>query len=185
MAIADIFIDKRPKVGLLTMDASLNETHVESADWTEHPVELGADISDHRTVRRAEVTIDGAVSRIIDPFRVRSLFDGSPTRHLQAWQMLRSMLHSGMLVTVVTSLRTYENMAIHSLSAPRNLEASEVLRFSVVLREVQFANTAAAGDNPVPTFADLVSKDDTGTQSTREAARVKSAKALGLLRVAA
>lgn len=172
MPLLDIFFGARPVVGDLQMDASLNETHTEGTEWTDNPVEEGASLSDHATDMRAEITIDGVVSRLLDPTRLAGpdpSFNISPTRHLKAWNILLSMKKRHELVTVVTSLATYRNMAIQTITATRNLEASEALFFSVTLREVQFATTSNVANNLAGDLADAVGVDDQGTQSTSAA----------------
>ena len=49
-------------IGTVVVDASITETHSLAAEATEHPVEQGADISDHVHVRPIQLSITGLVS---------------------------------------------------------------------------------------------------------------------------
>src|SRR5713101_5273233 len=54
-----------PAVALLdviTIDATLQEVHKADAEVTEHPVELGADITDHVRPKPVELRIEGIIS---------------------------------------------------------------------------------------------------------------------------
>ena len=63
--------------------------------------------------------------------------------------MLQELRKSGALMDAVTSLRSYQNMAIASLVITRNAETGNVLDCTVGLREVMTATSLAIG-SPVP-----------------------------------
>jgi hypothetical protein len=116
--------------------------------------------------------MEGLVSANFRWLDARSPFDVTVNRHLKAWQILTELKRSHIPFTVVTSLQTYQNMMFTSLSAVRDSQNSNVLRFSATMREVQFAFTSELLEpfESTDEFSDLGdSANDAGTQGTKEA----------------
>lgn len=115
----------------ITIDAVVTETHGHQLQVTEHPVEEGADITDHARVRPDTITLDCAVTdtpRGSEP---------APGRSAAIYEQLRLLMDTAKLVTVVTTLRVYESMVLESLSAPRTAKEAGGLRFTATLREIR------------------------------------------------
>lgn len=145
-----VFERTQAKLDTLTLDVSLQEQHAVEADITEHPVEEGANIVDHIRQKPQMLTIEGLITNtpIPDPsaavaphtqnnvnFISRSTGDSS--RSGQAYQQLMTLFQAGKLLTVVTALKTYQNMALKSVSIPRDATTGHVLRFTATLMEVK------------------------------------------------
>jgi hypothetical protein len=130
--------------GLMQFDCSLNEVHTDEAEITEHPVETGANITDHIRKLPASVEINGLVTdtpiAILASVTARSPVQGalipSQKRSDDAYALLQQFMENGDLVRVVTSLRDYDNMALSSLSVARDAANGQVLNCVVTLREV-------------------------------------------------
>jgi hypothetical protein len=79
------------------------------------------------------------------PFTPSPLQDRADT----AYWTLRQLKNAGYLLDVVTSLRTYSNMAITSLVVVRDVNNGNVLNCTIALREVKTA-TSLAFELPIP-----------------------------------
>jgi len=152
-----IFPKTKATVGVMQFDCSVDENHVDEAEITDHPVEIGSNVSDHIRKMPATLELNGIVTNT--PVTIlASLLGGSPLttdflptieRVEVAYAELRRLQEDGELVTVVTSLREYENMAVKSVAAKRNAANGNILDVIVNLQEVILAS-ALAIDLPVP-----------------------------------
>lgn len=132
MALELLFDISPAEIGSLTIDATLSEEHSSEAEVTDHPIEQGADVSDHKRVKPNQIRINGVVSNTPLAF----LNFNSGDRAVDAWGQLLFLQHEQKLLTVVTTLNTFENMAIVSLTAPRDAKRGHMLEFTAVLREI-------------------------------------------------
>lgn len=121
------------------IDIAEAEEHRFDSEITEHPVETGADITDHVRSRGMSLTIDGIVSDTpIGAIAKRRLIDfGDFLPSGEAYAKLIGIRDARQPITIATSLRTYENMVMESLTIPCNATAGDALRFSAVFRQVQ------------------------------------------------
>lgn len=138
----------------IELDTTLTESYAGGATVTDHPVEEGSDITDH--VRRNPETVDitGWVSNYPIVF-LRSISTPGAAVGAQpvlpgtnrfrraeaAFEFLRGIKDAGLTVDVITTLRTYENFAITSLTVSRDKDSRNILDLGLSLREVQVAIT--------------------------------------------
>lgn len=188
MAITDIFLDRRPKLGLITIDCSVSETHSRGHRISRYPVEGLADKSDHFQDEPDRIELEGLVSQVganivgvpLEPSDPLGQID----RGKQAWQMLQTLQRSHEPFTVVTSLQVYTGMVFDdgdSLIATRSYEDSEVLRFTARLVKYQVSFTKVE-EAIAAEIEDLAGKGAVaGTQSTTPAASNTASAALGAL----
>ncbi|MCG8433494.1 MAG: hypothetical protein MJA83_05640 [Gammaproteobacteria bacterium] len=155
--------------GAIEFDASVNEDHEAENDVTEFPVEEGADITDHIRPRPESITINGIVSNT--PL---TLLPIEPRRAEEAYDKLKTIKDTGQLVSIVTSLRRYDNMAITSLSVVRNAQNGNVVNATVRLREVFLAQTETV--IPEPPGTATTGPVDTGAQSATPASAAVTQK---------
>lgn len=131
----------------LELEATVRETHTASAQVTDHPVENSTDITDHIRRLPEELQLEGIVSDtpilVLAAFRATPAVPGTdPTaRAKAAYEFLRDIKDQGRLVDVSTKLRDYSNMAITNFSVSRDKDTSNILAFSLTLREIQIATT--------------------------------------------
>lgn len=151
MALTLIYQPTIAKIDTIELDASISESHVGEVEVTEHPVEQGANISDHARPKPETLSIEGVVSNTpVSRKQVLKIQNGigsaesnaddvrfRPEWAESAYTKLRSLKDSGILVTVVTKLRTYTNMALKNLSVPRNAQTGEVLRFTAQFLQIK------------------------------------------------
>lgn len=132
--------------GAVELDASIDETHRSANEITQFPVEVGVDISDHIRRQPETLSIRGIVTD--HPISFGGTF-GVSGRSLEAYQNVLTMIDQAQLISVVTSLRQYANMAIESMEVPRNNRRSNAVEMILNLREVltaQVAETAGTTD---------------------------------------
>lgn len=115
-------------------DASLTELHEAKVQITDHPIEDGADISDHVRVLPKRVRITGLKTNTPVVFLASLQTDSDAAE--QYHQDLITMLEAGLLVSVVTTLHTYDNMVIESISVPRDAAKGNVVEATIILREM-------------------------------------------------
>ncbi len=118
------------------LDVAVEEMHTLEADVTEHPVEKGADVTDHIRSRPISVQVVGIVSDtpIGDLATRRGLFS-LPSN--DALAHLLAIRDARLPVTIETSLQRWERMALKSLSMPRDAENGDALQFTALFVQVE------------------------------------------------
>lgn len=144
-------------IDTLVLDASVKEEHVCEVEVTDHPVEQGSAISDHARSKPEEITIEGVISNTpLSHLQTRravtsegfawttsaaaSAVRGVPGNAEAAEVTLRNL--RGKLVTVVTALRTYDNMALVSLKIPRDQTTGDILKFEAKFKQIRIVTNA-------------------------------------------
>lgn len=126
----------RVVIGDLEVDATVNEGLSVAVDVTEFPVERGADISDHVRPKQPRLRLEGFVSNT--PVMVRELLPaGYRLRAQSAFDYLLSTVQNGVVVEILTARRTYENMVLSDLSAPREVATGDAFHFTVSARQIR------------------------------------------------
>lgn len=128
----------KASIGGLVFDATLKTDHTSKVTATSHPVESGANISDHAYVEPAEISIEVGVS---DCETGNGTF-GSGNRSLNAFSELLKLQTSRQLITVVTRFKTYRNMLITSVSVPDDYTTMFSFKANLMLREIPIVNTS-------------------------------------------
>lgn len=160
MAVALLFKKQLAQIDSLVLDASVSESHTVEVQITDHPVEQGVDVTDHRRRKPRQLTIEGIVSntplpQVSDPTTLvtvgnvtfQSLSAGSTADTvpaLNAYQTLLALADSPKLITVITALQTYENMTLSNLSVPRDASVGQSLHFTATLREIKLVRNDVA-----------------------------------------
>lgn len=141
-----------PLEQVIEFDATLSESHALEASVTDHPIELGAYVSDHYRLLPQKITIDGIITNIPLPNLHHPLAslkavgqsvasgiyrDESTTRTAIGYELVRSHMKNASLLTVITSLKRYEDMVITSFSVDKDAKTSNVLKATIGLRELK------------------------------------------------
>lgn len=151
LGIESILIKPRRAIGPFSAYVTISERHHDDLDIVDHPVEVGAQVSDHAYMRPPEVTIEcalsnsphaggllglgGAITGTIGG--VQSIITGnSPDQVKEVYSRMRELQRTAELITVVTGKRTYEDMLIKSLTVETDHQTEHVLRVTVNLRQV-------------------------------------------------
>lgn len=146
-------------IDTLVLDASVREEHVSEVEVTDHPVEQGAAVSDHARPKPEELTIEGVVSNTpLNHLQTRRAVTsegfswttsaavnsvrGVPGNAESAYVTLRAMRDTPRLVTIITALRSYDNMVMTSLKVPRDGAIGDVLKFEAKFKQVRIVTNA-------------------------------------------
>ncbi len=123
-------------IGDFLMDVSLNEDHSFESEVTEYPVETGATVTDNIRPRPITISMECLVTNTpIGPIRDKR---GVVTDTVDnAYEHLLKIYNAREPVVIRTSLRTFENMALTSLSIPRATGRGDDLRFTASFQQVQ------------------------------------------------
>lgn len=148
-----IIFGENPEIDFLEFDATPVITHVDAANVTEHAVEEGANISDHIRKLPAELRLEAVVTDSPIVF-ARSISEPAD-RPQVAYEILLDILDAKQLIQVITSKRSYDNMALRSVGMTRTASDGDGLRFALAFRELRIvesettdavATKPAAGD---------------------------------------
>jgi hypothetical protein len=149
----------KTKIADVVLDAHLSEVISYGATITEHPVETMASISDHIFKQPLKLKIEGYITD--SPIKIMGIFEtplqknslDSMKRNIkaalpffesdkpskQAYLMLKNLYHDRSLITVVSKLEVFRNMAITNLTFTNNNETIGKLEFVAELVQVVHA----------------------------------------------
>lgn len=88
------------------------------------------------------------------------------TRHKKAWLRLEALAESRTIFDVVTSLRTYRNMAIQRISLPRDSATTNVSYITVECRQIEIAIVDAAANLADQAVDGALGEQDLGSIGT-------------------
>jgi len=160
-----IFNRKQPaKIGTLSLDATLRETHERTNDVPIFPIENGATISDHVRSLPITVLIDGFVTNSpvsllgAGGIFLNNSFGNNRTRVESAFDFLEEQ-YAGSLdldgntirepIIIVTGLRTYNNMIMTRLSVPRDRSTGDALNFSATFQQLDIVDTLLVASSTI------------------------------------
>lgn len=122
----------------LVFDAIFSTQHDTSLSITEHPIQTGADITDHAYEEANRLTFEIGMSDVM-----KSFIDGqfnSNSRSVSAYLKLRELQKQRLPITVVTKLGTYTNMMVETISTTEDNKTTYGLRATVVLKQIFVVN---------------------------------------------
>lgn len=145
----------------IRVDASIRENHSINGEVSEHPVESGADIVDHYSVKPRSISIEGTITNtpIETGFpgqtavaSVTAIANGDEDPVANAWSEIERYFEQAVVLKITTSLKNYDNMVLVSIGVNRSASTGNELRFSLSAREIRIVSTeeAAAIVIPVP-----------------------------------
>jgi hypothetical protein len=192
------------QVYTLAFDAVVKEKHGAQATLTEHAVEGGAALSDHKQVKLRTVTLDcvvtdsplgappptgsrtrqvrGTVTNVElgEGRTAQGLVYSAPvTRVVDAFAELEDLVRRPVTVAVRTGLRLYSRMQVTSVSAPRALDDGNSIELSIELTELRTA-TVETTTVPQPRMARNRDPVDDGNPVVIPAPTVNVAEDSGL-----
>lgn len=141
------------QIGTISVDATLEEIGTDLLQITEHPVEAGANITDHAFYRPAELVMHcgwtnakGALSLLTGGIGGNQTFSGGSLIKddfvSSIYSQLLALQQSLQPFTVVTTIRSYNNMVITSLSLTRDQKTAQALMVTVTLRQIIIVSTS-------------------------------------------
>ncbi len=139
-------------VGAVEMDLILNEHHEQNAEVTEHPMQEGRAVTDGIYVELREGTLTGLISnhsmnlaqqhaKQLTTMTADSILDEAKNYKLEnraeeAWKKLLAIQKAGELVTIVTALETYNDVAITKIATDRDGDTGDSLEILVTFKQI-------------------------------------------------
>ena len=145
-----------PSFGNFIFDAVFNTDHSANATVTQHPVQSGASISDHAYMEPDEVSVE------IGMTDAAAGVSGGASRSVNAYSQLRAIMELREPFTLITRLKTYQNMLITSISAPDDYKTMYALRASIYFQQVHVVSVSTV------TVQETVTSSKTSTTETSE-----------------
>ena len=123
----------------LIFDAIFSTDYLNKLSITDHPVQTGANISDHAYEEAAMLTFEIGMSDVMQGF-VANQFGSGGNRSINAYHKLRELQSQRIPLTVVTKYGTYTNMMVETLAAPDDYTTKNALRATVSLKQIFVVN---------------------------------------------
>lgn len=160
----------------IVLDASLSERHSSNVEVTVHPIEDGADPTDHARQLPDSLQLEGLFSNTpLDPAEARTRGNtaaGASGYAQDQDKRMLDLLSSRRPVTVRTERKTYRNMILVSYEVPRDAKIGDAVKFSATFKEVRFVKSEivrlelVTRPNTVPEKP--IKKAEKGKQPTEE-----------------
>jgi hypothetical protein len=132
---AEQLILVKTNVGGFFFDAFLRLDHTTKLKITEHPVQVGAAITDHAYMEPNRLTIEVGMSDAATSF-LPGQFSGGWSRSVTAYKALLELQKQRIPVQVLTRLALYKNMLIETITVPDDARTLYGLKATVTLREI-------------------------------------------------
>lgn len=124
----------------IEFDALIDESRNLSADAPEYPVETGFVVSDSIILKPQ--TLEMTLYLTDSPVTWKQRFGGGQGRVQSVIKRLEDAYFNKEPVTVVTSDKTYNNMAITSITISKSLEAGYAREVPISLKEIRITQAA-------------------------------------------
>ena len=119
-------------LGTIIPNITIEESHDDSIEITNHPVQQGAAISDHSYKNPSSLKVQYGFNVDINI----------------VYEKLLKLQTEGTLLEVVTGRRNYKNMLIKSLSTTTNNKTNQILFIAAELKEVIIVSTQTGSVPP-------------------------------------
>ena len=131
----------KTSIGGYFFDAVFKTDHSTHLNVTSHPVQNGANISDHCFMEPARVSMEIGMSDV-NSTSIFGQFATGSSKSQSAFDALRKMQSNRQPVTVVTRLSTYDNMMIEDLTVPDDNKTYNGLRAVVAMKQIIMVDVA-------------------------------------------
>lgn len=142
--LSTLFQQQSRRIGLIVPSVVISEKHNDTLEITEHPVEVGAAISDHAYRRPSEVVMQVGFSgggSLLDFLDTTSFGLSVGLSPKETYQELLDLQNSRVPFDVVTGKRIYSNMLIRAQEVTTDRTSENVLSAVLTLREVIITST--------------------------------------------
>lgn len=137
---------KDHKIGEITFDAFLSESHEFKSEATEHSLESGSSFVDHIQNKPVTLSLDGIISNTpmtltgLTAFKSAQNWLNGESNDLaeKAFQKLEKIFQERKLIIISTSLKDYSNMVLESLCVEKRAES--VLRFKCTAKQIRIVD---------------------------------------------
>jgi hypothetical protein len=153
-------------------DGVFKVEHASQRKLTQHPVQTGANITDHSFQLPMRVTIEVGVSDVMDVYERR--WSGSSTsKSVNAYQELKKLQDSGQPLSVTTRLYSYENMVIESITAHEDYKTISSLKALINFQQIITASVSTYKTSSKPMVTDQHAKGPLPTNFSNKSDAMK------------
>lgn len=117
----------------LVFDLTVSESYANIATVTQHPVEEGANITDHIRIEPQKLTMTCMFTDA--PIHT----SGGIDRSKGLYASLLQLFNTKEVLTIVTGLKSLENMVITAITTPRNQGTEGAVYVDISFMEIRFA----------------------------------------------
>ncbi|WNJ80641.1 hypothetical protein RJE46_05220 [Cedecea neteri] len=153
----------------LAQQVILDESHSDSIEIASHPVEFGANISDHFWRKPSELTMNCVFSGggWLDFSNIKEpAFHWDGTQQ-NIYKNLLQLQNQGEPISVITSKRSYQNMLLKQIGVSVNNETSNVLKCTLTFAEVIISYTEALPAAPKANMKEGISTSAVASGGTK------------------
>ena len=145
--LTGLFTSSQKKIGNIFVDANIEESHVNTSEVTQYPVESGVTLSDHIILRPFILKLKSVISNndLRISFGASNLSNSG--RAVQAYDQLLAIRRERIELDVVTHIRSYTNMVITELTPFADIEQSDGLFFTITLQQILKSSELNFNDN--------------------------------------
>lgn len=180
----------------MVVDAALREEHNFEADVSEHPVESGADITDHVRARPPIVSIEGIVSDTPLAESVIAARTAGETPSIETRARLFDIWSARKPITIETTVSQYTSMVMQSFSITEDAETGEACRFRATFKQIRLVTNKRTtvkvsgvrgrkkvnlGSRPAPEVAAGSAAQSPPLRATRDASQAASVYGTSLI----
>jgi hypothetical protein len=170
----------------IAFDATVSERHQSKLTVTEHPVETGANVTDHAKKEPDVIDLQGIISdhpillNVIEDRKPSVLGTSPKERAKSALREFQRLQDIAALLTVTTESRTYEDMMITSISVPKDSARRHILDISLTMRQFRRASVETV-EAPEPVEPVHKAKRKQGRKQKKTPKKEVEQKSQGLL----
>lgn len=175
-----ITIDPKRSIGTIKAHATLEEQHTDELQITEHPVELGANITDHAFKRPAEVVIrcgwsnsslEALSQGLKDLWKTLKGGNAFGSDYVSGiYKQLFALQESRKPFDVYTGKRKYKNMLLRGLHVTTDPKTEYALMVTAVCRQIIIAQARVTKLPPRDYQADPQSTSETADMGSKQVA---------------
>lgn len=130
-------------------DAVIRAEHQQRIIKTDHPIQTGANISDHAYLMPARLILDVGMSDVMAAF-YQGTWNGSSSKSVSAYQTMIALQASRIPLTLTTRLRSYQNMIIEGITPEDTAKTVTGLKMTVEFSEVLLGSTQVLANSARP-----------------------------------
>jgi hypothetical protein len=168
--ISLVFKANPTQLDTLVVDATLKATHGLKADVTDHTLDDGSDSADGIIKKNPEFRLSGVITA-----------RNSDGRATDAYAKLEALL--GKPITVVTSIKKYENMVMNTLDVDQDARAGGVVPFSASFKGIRYARSQEIELIDDPRVKKKPNKGNQPTKPASEPVKNQSVAKKGILKI--
>ena len=131
---------------MLVFDGVMRASHSQHARATEHPIQDGANYSDHIVLEPAHLTLDILMTDVLPDYAPggNPSWVGNASKSVACFQTIDNLRSARVPLTVTTRLKTYQNMFIVDFTPDETVKYRYGLRGTLELRQLNLFTVATA-----------------------------------------